>query len=43
MGPLTTHETSEEFVRMAQRAAVKLEEVLGVLFDGGYEAETTRG
>ena len=36
MGPLTTHETPEEFVRMAQRAAVKLEEVMGVLMDGGY-------
>jgi len=41
MGPLTTHETPEEFVRMAQRAAVKLEEVLGVLFDGGYETAAT--
>ena len=31
MGPGTTHNTSEEFVRMAQRTAVKLEEVaLGV-------------
>lgn len=37
MGPLTTHETSEEFVRMGQRAAVKLEAVLEVLFEGGYE------
>ncbi len=36
MGPLTTHETPEEFVRMAQRAAVKLEEVMGVLLNGGY-------
>jgi hypothetical protein len=42
MGPLTNHETPEEFVRMAQRAAVKLEEVIGVLVDGGY-AETTTG
>ena len=41
MGPLTTHETPEEFVRMAQRAAVKLEEVIGVLRDGGYEAVGT--
>lgn len=38
MGPLTTHENPEEFVRMAQRAAVKLEAVIGVLLDGGYEA-----
>jgi hypothetical protein len=43
MGPQTTHETPEEFLRMAQRAAVKLEEVLGVLLDGGYETETTPG
>ena len=28
MGPGTTHETSEEFVRMCQRAAVKLEAVM---------------
>lgn len=28
MGAGTTHETSEEFVRMCQRAAVKLEEVM---------------
>ncbi|MHC4780941.1 MAG: C-GCAxxG-C-C family (seleno)protein [Planctomycetota bacterium] len=28
MAPGTTHESSEEFVRMAQRAAVKLEEVM---------------
>jgi hypothetical protein len=28
MGPGTTHETSEEFVRMCQRTAVKLEAVL---------------
>ncbi len=41
MGPLTTHENSEEFVRMAQRSAVKLEEVLGVLLEGGYEAAST--
>jgi len=41
MGPLTTHETPEEFVRMAQRAAVKLEGVLGVLLGGGYEAVGT--
>jgi hypothetical protein len=38
MGPLTTHENAEEFVRMAQRAAVKLESVLGVLLEGGYQA-----
>ena len=37
MGPLTTHETSEEFVRMGQRAALKLEGVMGVLLGGGYE------
>lgn len=43
MGPLTTHENSEEFVRMAQRSAVKLEEVLGVLLEGGYEAASTPG
>jgi len=43
MGPLTTHENPEEFTRMAQRAAVKLEEVLGVLVDGGYEAVGTAG
>lgn len=41
MGPLTTHENAEEFVRMAQRAAVKLEEVMGVLMEGGYEAVGT--
>ncbi|MGW8267761.1 MAG: C-GCAxxG-C-C family (seleno)protein, partial [Longimicrobiales bacterium] len=41
MGPLTTHETPEEFVRMAQRSAVKLEEVMGVLMDGGYEGAGT--
>jgi hypothetical protein len=28
MGPGTTHETSEEFLRMSQRAAVKLEDVM---------------
>lgn len=28
MGPGTTHETSDEFLRMSQRAAVKLEEVM---------------
>jgi hypothetical protein len=28
MGPGTAHGSSEEFVRMCQRAAVKLEEVL---------------
>jgi hypothetical protein len=28
MGPGTTHQTSEEFVRMTQRTAVKLEEVI---------------
>jgi hypothetical protein len=41
MGPLTTHEGPEEFLRMAQRAAVKLEEVMGVLFEGGYEGAET--
>jgi hypothetical protein len=41
MGPLTTHETTEEFVRMAQRSAVKLEEVMGVLMNGGYETVGT--
>jgi len=41
MGPLTTHETPEEFVRMAQRSAVKLEEVMGVLLRGGYEGAGT--
>jgi len=39
MGPLTSHETPEEFVRMAQRAAVKLEQVMGVLQEGGYEGQ----
>jgi hypothetical protein len=43
MGPLTTHETPEEFVRMAQRSAMKLEEVLGVLVDGGYEGAEATG
>jgi hypothetical protein len=28
MGPGTTHDTSEEFLRMSQRAAVKLEQVI---------------
>jgi hypothetical protein len=28
MGPGTSHETTEEFVRMCQRTAVKLEAVL---------------
>lgn len=42
MGPLTTHETPEEFGRMAQRAAMKLEGVLGVLMEGGFE-ETGNG
>lgn len=41
MGPLTTHEGPQEFVRMAQRAAVKLEEVIGVLLGGGYEGAVT--
>jgi len=41
MGPLTTHDTPEEFVRMAQRSAVKLEEVMGVLLKGGYEGAGT--
>ena len=43
MGPLTTHETPEEFARMAQRSAVKLEEVPGVLVDGGYEGAEAPG
>lgn len=38
MGYGTDHEGSEEFVRMAQRAALKLEAVLGVLMGGGFEA-----
>lgn len=37
MGYGTDHEDSEEFVRMAQRGALKLEGVLGVLMDGGFE------
>lgn len=43
MGPGTEHKTPEEFVRMTQRTAVKLEEVLGVLMDGGYEVERATG
>ncbi len=31
MGPGTTHETSEEFVRMCQRTALKLEEVISAM------------
>ncbi len=38
MGYGTDHEDSADFLRMAQRAAVKLDEVGGVLLAGGYEA-----
>ena len=34
MGPGTAHETSVEFVRMAQRTAVKVEQLLGPLRSG---------
>lgn len=37
MGSGTEHEDAEQFVRMAQRGALKLEEVLGVLMEGGFE------
>lgn len=43
MGPGTEHKEPEEFLRMTQRTAVKLEEVLGVLMDGGYEAVESAG
>ena len=43
MGYGTDHEGSEEFVRMAQRAALKLEAVMGVLMEGGFEATETAG
>ena len=43
MGYGTDHEDSEEFVRMAQRAALKLEAVMGVLMDGGFEVVEPAG
>jgi hypothetical protein len=39
MGPGTEHQDAESFLRMTQRTAVKLEEVLGVLEEGGYESK----
>jgi hypothetical protein len=41
MAPGTTHENSEQFVRMAQRTALKLEGVMGVLMEGGFEVTGT--
>lgn len=41
MGPGTEHDDTETFVRMTQRTALKLEEVMGVLMDGGYEVSGT--
>jgi len=37
MGTGTNHADEQEFTRMAQRAAVKLESIMGVLKDGGFE------
>lgn len=37
MGPGTEHENAEQFVRMAQRGALKLEAVMGVLMEGGFQ------
>ncbi len=41
MGPGTEHQDAETFVRLTQRTALKLEEVLGVLEEGGYEGTGT--
>jgi hypothetical protein len=41
MGPGTEHQDAETFMRMTQRTALKLEEVLGVLEEGGYEGTGT--
>ena len=43
MGHGTNHEDSAEFLRMAQRAAVKLDGVMGVLMDGGFEGAEAAG
>lgn len=37
MGPGTEHADAQEFTRMAQRAALKLESVMGVLREGGFD------
>ena len=43
MGPGTEHDDAPTFLRMTQRTALKLEEVMGVLIDGGYEVAATTG
>jgi hypothetical protein len=37
MGPGTEHNDAPTFLRMTQRTALRLEEVMGVLMEGGYE------
>jgi hypothetical protein len=43
MGPGTEHNDPPTFLRMTQRTALKLEELMGVLIDGGYEVAATTG
>ena len=43
MGPGTEHNDAPTFLRMTQRTALKLEEVLGVLMDAGYEVVDSAG